>query len=366
VADPRHQKLAQILIRYSLAVQPGQKLLIKAPAIAAPLVAEAYREGIRAGAHVMTNIALPELREIELRESSDDQLKFVSDLDWAEMNYFDAILYILAEENTRALGQVDPARIAMRRLARRGLSARMDERDAAGEMRWCLTLFPTHGHAQDAGMSLGDYEDFVYGACLLDEPDPVAAWQAVGREQQRIADYLAQHDTIHIVAPDTDITYRVGGRKWINASGEVNFPDGEVFSAPIEDSVNGTVRFSYPAIYNGNAVEDVRLTFVDGVVTEATASKGQDFLLAMLDTDEGARRLGEVAFGTNYGIQRFSGEMLFDEKIGGTMHMALGASYKGCGGLNESGIHWDMLCDLSHARVTADGELCYENGRFII
>lgn len=366
MADPRHQKLAQILIRYSLSTQPGDKLLIQGPAAAAPLIAEAYREGIRAGAYVMTRISLPELREIQLKESSDEQLSFVSDLDKAELEYIDAVLYLIADENTRSLSGVDPKRIAVQRAARRDLNARFDERAANGDLRWSLALFPTQAHAQQAGMSLADYEEFVYAACLLNEPDPVAAWQAAGREQQRIADYLMKHDLIHIVAPDTDIRYRTGGRLWINADGKVNFPDGEVFSAPIEDSVNGSVRFSYPALYGGNAVEDVRLTFVDGVVVEATAARGQDFLLAMLDTDEGARRLGEVAFGTNYGIQRFSGEMLFDEKMGGTMHMALGAAYKQCGGLNESGIHWDMLCNLAQGKVYADGELCYENGRFVI
>ena len=366
MADPRHQTLAQILIRYSLSTQPGDKLLISGPAAAAPLITEAYREGIRAGAHVMTRVLLPELREIQLKESSDEQLTFISDLEKAEMEYVDSMLYIIADENTKSLNGVDPKRISAQRAARRDLNARFDERAAAGELRWSLVLFPTQAHAQEAGMSLADYEDFVYNGCLLNEPDPVAAWKAVGQAQQRFADYLMQHDLIHIVAPETDIHYRTGGRKWINADGKVNFPDGEVFTAPIEDSVNGTVRFTYPAIYGGNAVEDVRLTFVDGLVVEASATRGQDFLLAMLDTDEGARRLGEVAFGTNYGIQRFSGAMLFDEKMGGTMHMALGAAYKQCGGLNESGIHWDMLCDLTQGKVYADGELCYENGKFII
>ena len=364
--DPRHQKLAKILIQYSLDTKPGDKLLIGGPAAAAPLIAEAYREAVRAGAYVMTRIALPELREIQLKEGSDEQLTFISELETAELEYLDSTLFIIADENTKALSGVDPKRISLQRAARRDLNARFDERAATGELRWGLTLFPTQAHAQEAGMSLADYEDFVYSACLLDAADPVEAWRAVGREQQRFADYLMQHDTIHIVAPETDIQYRTGGRKWINADGKVNFPDGEVFSAPHEDSVNGTVRFSYPALYGGNAVEDVRLTFVDGLVVEATAARGQDFLLAMLDTDEGARRLGEVAFGTNYGIQRFSGEMLFDEKMGGTMHLALGAAYKQCGGLNESGIHWDMLCDLKQGRVYADGELCYENGRFVI
>ncbi len=215
-------------------------------------------------------------------------------------------------------------------------------------------------------MSLSDYEDFVYGAGKLDLDDPVTAWQAVRAEQQRIADFLEQHDEIHIVAPGTDITYRVGGRKWINCAGTENFPDGEVFSGPIEDSVNGTVLFSYPAVYDGNEVEDVRLTFRAGRVIEARAGRGLDFLNAMLDSDAGARTLGEAAFGLNYDIQRFSKETLFDEKIGGTMHMALGASLPESGGVNESGLHWDMVCDLREGKVYADGQLCYDAGRFIV
>ncbi|MDX1993982.1 MAG: aminopeptidase [bacterium] len=366
MADPRHQKLAKVLVHYSLAVKPGEKVLLTAPTAAAPLFTECYREFIRAGAHVTTRLLLPELREILLKEASDEQLTYVSDLDRIQAEYYDASLYIIADENTRQLSGVDPKRNAMRRAAFQPVNKIEDDRAAAGTFRWCLTLFPTHAHAQDAGMSLSDYEEFVYGAGLLHMDDPVQGWLKQHEEQQRIVDYLQQHDEIHIVTPTTDITYRVGGRKWMNADGKVNFPDGEVFSAPIEDSVNGTVHFTYPAIYDGHEVEDVRLTFKDGVVVEATASKGEAFLLATIDTDAGSRRLGEVAFGTNYGIQRFSRELLFDEKIGGTMHMALGSTYPETGGVNESGLHWDMVCDLKEGRVYADGQVCYENGKFVI
>jgi aminopeptidase len=194
----------------------------------------------------------------------------------------------------------------------------------------------------------------------------VAAWHKVHEEQQQVVNFLDQHNEIHIVAPNTDITYRVGGRKWINCAGTENLPDGEVFSGPIEDSVTGTVCFSYPAVYDGNEVEDVRLAFQNGKVVESSASRGLDFLNAMLDTDPGARFVGEVAFGLNYNIKRFMKETLFDEKTGGTMHMALGASLPETGGKNESGLHWDMVCDLRQGKVYADGQLCYENGKFII
>lgn len=366
MADPRHQKLARVLINYSLRIKPGDKLLIGGPDIAAPLIREAYREALHVGAYVTTNIDLYGLREIALRESSEEQLTHISELDTFLNEYFDATLYIMAERNTRALSTIDPQRMARQSVARAPLSKRFMERAAKNELRWCLTLFPTDAHAMDAGMSLSEYEDFVFNAGLLNEEDPAEAWRKVQASQQHIADFLNQRSEIHILAPDTDITYHVGGRKWISCAGDANFPDGEVFTGPIENSVNGTVRFSYPAVYDGNEVEDVRLTFRDGKVVEANATRGLSFLNAMLDMDQGARFLGEVAFGLNYNIKNFTKEILFDEKIGGTMHMALGQSYPETGGLNESGLHWDMVCDLHEGKVYADGQLCYENGKFIL
>lgn len=366
MADPRHRKLAQVLIHYSLHLKAGEKFLIGGPDIATPLIQEVYREAVRIGAYVTTQIDLDGLREIYMRESSKEQLQHISELDKYMNEYFDAQLYILGERNTKALSNIDPKRMAMQSIAYAPLSKRFMERAAKNELRWCLTLFPTQAYAMDAGMSLTDYEDFVFSAGLLDMDDPAAAWSNIRDEQQHIADYLDKQNEIHIVAPNTDITYRVSGRKWISCAGDANFPDGEVFTGPIEDSVNGTVCFSYPAVYNGNEVEDVRLTFRNGKVVEATAARGLPFLNAMLDMDAGSRYLGEVAFGLNYNVKRFTKEILFDEKIGGTMHMALGESYPETGGVNESGLHWDMVCDLHEGKVYADGQLCYEHGKFII
>lgn len=366
MADPRHQKLAQVLIQYSLGIQPGDKLLITSTPAAAPLVQEAYKEAIRAGAHVGTRITLPGLREIRLRESTEEQLRYLPEINKQEMEFYNTTLNILGEENTKALSGIDPKRIAMVSQTNAPLMERYMERAAAGELRWCLTLFPTQAYAQDAGMSLSDYEDFVFNSGLLDQDDPVAGWKKVHDEQQRIADSLAQRDEIHIQGPDTDLRYRVGGRKWINASGSHNFPDGEVFTGPVEDSATGTVRFTYPAVYGGNEVEDIQLTFENGKVINATAAKGEEFLLSMLDQDQGARYLGEVAFGLNYGIDKFTRNILFDEKIGGTMHMALGRAYPETGGKNESALHWDMICDLREAEVRADGELIYQGGKFTV
>ncbi|GCE04826.1 aminopeptidase [Dictyobacter aurantiacus] len=366
MADPRLQKLAKVLVNYSLALQPGETFSLKGPAIAAPLIKEIYREAIRAGAHVTPSITLDGMEEIFFKESGEEQIQYISPVAEFQINHFDAQFTIIADENTRALSHIDPQKMAAHSAAQAGIAKRFMERSATNDLRWSLTLYPTQAHAMDAGMSLSEYEDFVFNAGLLDQDDPVAAWKKVQADQQHIVDYLDQHDEIHIVAPGTDLTYRVAGRKWINCAGDKNFPDGEVFTGPIENSVNGYVSFTYPAVYNGNEVENVRLVFKDGKVVESSAGRGKDFLDAMLNMDAGSRYLGEVAFGLNYNVQRFTKEILFDEKIGGTMHMALGAGYPETGSTNESGLHWDMVCDLHEGKVFADGELCYENGKFII
>jgi aminopeptidase len=366
MTDPRLKKLAQVLVHYSLELKPGDKFRLTGPVATVPLLKEVYREAVRAGAYVSARAEISDLNEIFFREANEDQLNFFPELLLRETEYFDVILSIGGDENTKLLSQIDPMKMAKRGKTTSLISQRFMERASTDELRWCFTRFPTNAHAQDAGMSLSDYEDFVYGAELLNEADPVAGWRKVHDEQQHIIDFLEAHDEIHILAEGTDIRYRVGGRKWINADGKKNFPDGEVFSAPIEDSVNGVVSFTYPAIFQANEVEGIKLTFKDGMVSEASATKGEDLLNAMLNMDTGARILGEVAFGTNYNIQRFSRDILFDEKIGGTMHMALGRAYPESGGKNESGLHWDMICDLHNSEVYADGELCYKDGKFTL
>ncbi|HEU5379866.1 MAG TPA: aminopeptidase [Ktedonobacteraceae bacterium] len=361
-----HQKLAKILVHYSLKLQPGHLLVIEAPNHTEPLVREVYREAIQAGAHPEVFFSSADLTEILLREGTHEQLQYKSPWSRAIIEESNALLTIWSDLNTRHLSGIDPERQAIRKRVHTPDFKRMSERLGAGLMRWCGTLYPTNAYAQDAGMSLSAYEDFVYRSGKLDLDDPVAAWQKVAAEQERIAKYLEQHDEIHILAPGTDLTYRMGGRKWINCAGTENFPDGEVFTGPIENSVNGHITFSYPAIYSGNEVADVYLTFRDGRVIESNASRGLDYLNTMLDLDEGARSVGEVAFGLNYDIQHFTKDILFDEKIGGTMHMALGASIPESGGVNDSGLHWDMVCDLHKGQVYADGQLCYKEGKFLI
>ncbi len=365
--DPRIEKLARVLIHYSLQVRRGQQLRIGGTALAASHIAAAYREALKAGAHPSVRVSVDGLEEAFYKLAADEQLRFVSELDRREVDLLDAELRFLGAYNTRALTRVDPARMRIRREATRDLMQRFMERAARGELRWCLTQAPTQADAQEAEMSLSEYEEFVYTAGHLNEDDPVAAWERVAREQAEIAGRLEKLKTLHVVAPDTDLTVSVAGRHWVSAAGTHNFPDGEVFTGPQEDATHGTVRFTFPAIYGGREVTDVRLTFQGGRVTEATAAKGQAFLAQMLDIDEGARRLGEFAFGLNYDIQQWTRNILFDEKIGGTLHMALGAAYPETRGTNQSGLHWDMILDLrgNGAEVYGDGEPIYRDGRFL-
>lgn len=364
--DPRIDRLAEVLIRYSLNVQPGQLLRLRGPANAAPLVRALYRETTKAGAHPLLRLTLDGLDEIFYRHANAEQLAYVPQVTRNEVEAIDLDMYIIADENTRGLSGIDTEKMAQRRAALSPMSKRLMERTANDEMRWCLTLFPTNALAQEAEMSLSDYADFVFAAGKLDQPDPVAAWQAQRAEQDRYIQRLSSAEHIHIVAPGTDLHYYVKGRTWVNCAGDRNFPDGEVFTGPEEQKTHGVITYSFPAIYMGREVSGIRLEFADGKVVKATADKGQELLDSLLNMDEGARRLGEVAFGTNYGIQRFSREILFDEKIGGTIHLALGAAYPETGCANQSALHWDMICDLRQGgEVRADGQVIHRDGRFV-
>jgi aminopeptidase len=353
-------------VHYSLKIRSGQLVRIAGPAFAAPLLVAAYRETLAAGAHPFTRVTIDGLDEIFFKHGSDEQLRYVSPLVEMEYERIDASLGVWGDWNTRSLSGVDPKRQALRREATRTLSQRFMERAARGEVRWVGTQYPSYADAQEAEMSLAEYEDFVFGAGLLDRPDPVAAWERVREDQQRVIDLLKGRQTLYLRGKDIDLTVGVGGRTWINAAGEYNFPDGEVFTGPVEAATSGRVKFSFPAIYSGREVRNVELIFSDGRVVSATAEKGEEFLRTMLGLDEGAGRIGEFAFGLNYGITRFTRNILFDEKIGGTIHMALGAGYPETGSRNQSGLHWDMICDLrDDAEVAADGETIYRNGTFL-
>jgi aminopeptidase len=369
--DPRLEKLADVIVNYSVGVKPGQVVRISSPAIATPLVLEIYRSVVRAGGHPLVRVSPEELQEIFLKDATDEQLRFVNPVSLFEIERIDCSIGVWADENTKSLSNIDPKRMGLSQGARKPLMDVFMKRTAEGTLKWCGTQFPTHASAQDAEMSLAEYEDFVFKAGLLDRPDPAAAWRAVSERQQRLADLLNENASSGrgeyrvVAANGTDVRMSVAGRRWINCDGHENFPDGEVFSGPVVESVNGTIHFSFPAVHHGREVQDVRLNFRDGKVVEASASKGQEFLISMLDMDAGSRFLGECAIGTNYSIQKYTRNTLFDEKIGGTVHFALGAGYPETGNSNQSGLHWDMVVDLrAGGRIEVDGTKINVNGKF--
>jgi aminopeptidase len=366
MADPRVVKLARLLVGYCTRVQPGEKVVIGSSTIGLPLVREVFRETIRAGGLPYVTLSDETLTEILLKEGSDEQLRHVPEPRRLLGESYDVQISILAGQNTRYLSGVDQSRQVIARQASQELMATVMRRTAEGEYRWVATQFPTHAGAQDADMSLAEYEEFVYEACQLDSDDPVSQWEERNQWQQELVDWLAPRDRVVVKGTHIDLTLSVKGRPFINDAGHFNMPGGEIFTGPVEESVNGWIRFTYPAIYGGREVEGVELTFHEGKVVKATATKNQEYLLSVLDTDEGARYLGEWAIGTNRGINRFTRNILFDEKIGGTLHVAVGMGYPETGSRNRSAVHWDMICDLRDgAEITVDGDTFYSNGRFV-
>jgi len=366
MADSCVERLASVLVGYSANVQPGELVTIEGPLVATPLLVEVYREVLRAGGQPLPKLKLPRETEIFYAEASDAQLDWVDPSVLGINETADVRIIVDADTNTKSLSNVEPARQARRSRAREATRNRYLERAAAGELKWVLTAYPTAAAAQDAEMSLAEYEEFVDGAGKLFEADPVAAWREFSTHAFAAKAFLEGVDELRIVAEGTDLRLSVGGRTWEPSVGKENFPDGEIFTAPLETKVDGTIRFTYPAVFQGREVNDVELRFEGGEVVDSSASHGLDFLREMIAMDDGARRLGEFAFGLNDGIDRFTRNILFDEKIGGTVHLALGTSYPETGGLNRSGLHWDLICDLrTGSEVYADGELVYRDGGFI-
>jgi aminopeptidase len=364
--DSRVAKLAQVLVRYSLDLQPGDQFVLRTSPAAEELNLTVYEAAIQAGAHVTVQNSLPGAGELFFRFASDAQLEYVSPIRKLITETFDAQLYIEADHNTRELTSVDPARKAKLSKTYTEISKIFLERAARKELKWSLTIYPTHAMAQEAEMSLREYRDFVYSAGLLDLDDPVAAWKEEGERQRQLIDWLDGRDRVAIKGSNLDLTFSIKGRNFVQAAGKENFPDGEIFTGPVEESANGWIRCSYPAIYGGQEVEDIELWFEGGKVVRERAAKGQELLTTLLNTDEGARYLGEWGIGTNYSIQRFTKNMLFDEKMGGTIHLAVGSGYPESGSKNESGIHWDMLCDMAESEIRVDDELFYKDGKFVV
>ena len=364
--DPRLQKLASVLVHYSVGVKPDNLVRISGSHLALPLIQELYLETLKANGHPFVRISAEILEELFYKHGSDAQLKFVNPIAKYEYEQIDCSLGIWAEENTKAQSNTDPKRMSLASSARKPLLEVFFKRAAAGSLHWSGTQYPTQASAQDAEMSLTEYEDFVFHAGKLNHPDPVAAWRELSERQQRLIDFLQKKTDYRVVAANgTDIRMSLDNKTWINCDGHENFPDGEVFTGPTLDSVNGQLNFSFPAVHHGRECTDVKLTFKNGKVVDAQASKGLDFLTSMLEMDAGSRLLGECAIGTNYDITRYTRNTLFDEKIGGTVHFALGAGYPESGNSNESGLHWDMVVDLRQGgHIEIDGQRVSENGRF--
>jgi len=365
--DPRLIKLADLLVNYSVKVQPKEWVMISSHMVAEPLVSEVVRAVLQAGGNPQVLMFSDDIEENNIKYASDNQLDWISPA--AKMLYeqADVLIALRAVSNTRHLSGIDPKKQQRLAQARQGLMQTYMERSATGDLKWTLTNFPCPAYAQDADMSLSDYEDFAYGAAYCDKEDPVAEWQRIHDEQQKVVDWLKGKKQVTVKSPNADLTLSIEGRTFINSDGGHNMPSGEVFTGPVEDSANGWVAYTYPAIEQGKEVDGIRLEFKDGRVVKATAEKNEEFLLAMLDSDEGARYLGEFAIGTNYGIKKFTKSILYDEKIGGSFHMALGAGYPETGSKNVSAIHWDMICDVRQdSEIRVDGELLYKDGKFMI
>jgi aminopeptidase len=369
MTDLRVQKLAQIMTHYSLSIKRGQQVMVQTSPAAHEFNLAFYEEALKAGANITFVIDrgfYPGMEEIFYKYASNDQLDYLSPVRKLMYETFDARMVVEAETNTRELANVDPKKISRARKANAPLFKTMLRRIERKQMNWCLTVYPTDSMAQEANMSLSDYREFVFEAGMLNSKDPVALWRAEAKKQQKLTQWLKGKNKVSLKGSNIDLTFSIKGRTFIPCAGDQNFPDGEIFTSPVENSVNGWVRFKYPAIFDGQEIENIELWFENGKVVKEKAERNQELLTAQLNTDKGARYLGEWGIGTNYNIKQFTKNMLFDEKLGGTIHLALGLGFEAAGGHNESGLHWDMLCDMANSEVLVDGKLFYKNGKPVI
>lgn len=358
-------KYAQLLVNYCLEIKEGERLFIQSTTLAVPLVREVYREALRQGAHVETALDFREQNRIFLEEAGETQLNYQPLLYTKAMDEFDGYLFIRAPFNLRENQGADVTKSKIRQEALKASQHKYFERTATRDLKRNLCQYPTQANAQEAGMSLEEYENFIFGACKLFDDDPVESWLNVRKNQQGYTDLLNSREQIRYKGDGIDISFSTKGRTWINSDGQTNMPSGEIYTSPIEDSMNGVIHFSFPAIYMGHEVEGVTLWVKDGYIEKWEAKRGQEFLTSIFSI-EGTRRFGEVAVGTNYDINRFTKNILFDEKIGGTVHMAVGQSYLQTGGKNKSTVHWDMIAGMQDGgEIWADGEKIYENGNFL-
>ncbi len=358
--DARLEKLARVLVDYSVEASEGEQVLLSGGAPAEPLIKAVYARLLDVGSIPITQVSLPGLQELFFEHAEEIHYAKTPPAVRAIFESVDAVISIMAPHNTKALAQVDPGKQQALGKRDKEIQDLVLQKD-----RWALTLFPTQALAQESEMGLEEYEDFVFEAMALNEDDPVRFWREKAREQGRLIERLEQANELRIVGPQTDLTLSVEGRKFLNGDGKHNMPCGEVFTGPIEDSANGEIYFGIPVAVGGREVSDVRFRFEAGRVVEASAEKGEEYLRSMLDADEGARYLGELGIGTNFGIPRSTRNILFDEKLGGTVHLAIGRSYEKTGGTNDSSVHWDLICDLRDGgELYADGDLVQKDGTF--
>jgi aminopeptidase len=375
VADSRIMHMARVLIDYSAAIQPGDRILLEAEPVAEPLLRALYECVLERGGHphmiinLTGQVSLSGIDDIFLQQAGPEQLDYIPPFYQMAYEQFESRIRIHSMSNTKALTNVDPARMARRGKVLEPIIEAQFRRGDRGEFRWVTTQFPTLAYAQDAEMSLEEYQDFLYSACHVNntDSDSFQYWKSVETEQQRLVEAFAGHDEVVVRSPHCDFQVSIKDRVFVNACGRRNMPDGEIFTGPVEESVNGWIHFPFPAVNRGIEVDGIKLSFKDGQVVEALADKNQDFLQKMLHVDVGSSFLGEFAFGMNYGIQKHTKNILFDEKIGGTFHIAFGAGYPQTGSKNKSAIHWDMICDLrKESEVFLDGEMIYKDGAFQI
>jgi aminopeptidase len=367
MTDPRLVRYAQVICEHSLGIGESHRVLISTPPSGGPLALAAAREAWRRGARVSVVMQPEWARADRLRSGRDEQIAYMDPAELEVVERFDRWLFVWASGNTAERSGIASEKDAALARARMAWSERQHEREAAGEMRWVGAAFPTALGAQTARMGTHAWEHFVYSALLLDEADPVAAWRALGERHKRLIERLADVSELRVVASGTDLRVDVAGRAWESCAGEANLPDGEVFCCPPLGGVEGEILFGVPSLQNGRSYRDVRLSFERGVVVDASAALGEEDLIARIDTDEGARRVGEFAIGTNEMVQHAVGDTLFDEKIGGTCHLALGRSFPSLGGENVSAIHWDLICDLREGgRIDADGEPLLRDGKLLV
>lgn len=361
-------KYAKVLVDYSVNVQKGELTIIRTDSYqSAPLVRAIYKRVLERGGFPVVRMAVEGINEIFIKNASDEQLEYIDPMLELEYDKAKNFISIGAPLNVKSMSKLDSKKLAKRSGVMRHLSEKTLKRSAAGDLKWVIADFPTNALAQEANMSLEDYTEFLIKACYLHLDNPIEKWQEIGEKQQKIADYLNTKSKIRVVGDKTDITFNVAGRIWKSCGGQYNFPDGEVYTSPVEDSANGQIYFDFPQIYRGNEAQKVLLTLVNGKVVEAKAEKGEEFLNNMFDMDAGSRFIGEIAIGTNDMIQEVTGNILFDEKIGGSIHMAVGASYPDTGGKNVSGLHWDLIKNMKNGgKIYADDVLFYENGKFLI